>query len=130
MADIEHIQYDELPVRRFTLPWKDPATGAELPTDQWPALNSDDKVSLVMKQGVTDRAVRLTKVTTGGVTLADRKVDWAPASPENTIAGTFEFRIRVTQADGKSYSCPGPSEAPWKLIIKPATSAADVAEAA
>lgn len=122
MAEITHVQYDELPLRTFTLPFQ--INGVDVPIAQWPPLNATDKVSMVLKQGVTDRAVKLTITDQPG-----RKVEWRPAAPENATTGSFEFRVRVTQADGKSYSCPGPDEAPWKLTVKASTAATDVIDA-
>ena len=123
MAEIEHIQYDEFPFRRFRLPYE--IDGVPVAQADWPPLNADDKVTMVLRQGVTDRAVKLFIIDP-----AARLVEWRPGAPENSAAVSSDFRIRVTQADGKSYSHPGPGVAPWKLIVKAATATTDVADPA
>jgi len=133
MTEVVHTQFDELPYRRFTLPWYDASGQLMTPASEgWVALNETDKVSMVLRQGEQDRAVKL-HITDA----AKREVEWRPdATKEAAVAspdGGFDFRVRVTVGTGpgaQSYSCPRPTDSPWKLVIKKSTADTDVADPA
>lgn len=117
MADVTHRQYDELPVRDFTLGFDGIAPAS------WPPLATTDKVTMVVANGTGSA----TTVALAKVDLVARIVRWTPASPLNATAGTFPFVIRVT-AGTNSYTHPATGS--WNLIIEPAVVAADVADPA
>ncbi len=117
MPDVTHRQYDELPVEEFILGFDTAAT-------TWPALNATDRVSMVVRHvGGTAVAVALAQVDPVG-----RRVRWSPVGTLIGTAGTFTFVIRVTQADGRSYT--HPETGTWNLIISPAVVTTDVADPA
>ena len=81
MAEVFHTQFDELPYRRFTLPWYDAAGALMTPQSPgWVPLNADDKVSMVLRQGDQDRAVKLFITD-----AAAREVEWRPATAESSV---------------------------------------------
>ena len=127
MAEVPHIQYDELPYRRFRLPWYD-AAGALMTSasEGWVPLNADDTVWMVLRVDNTDMAVALFITN-----AAEREVEWRPdTTAEAAVDGSFDFRVTVKTAGGQTYSCPRPSEAPWKLVMKKSTATTDVVAAA
>ena len=116
MPDVTHRQFDELPVRDFTL-------GFDTAANTWPPLNGTDKVTMVVNKGGTATTVALTQVD-----AAARVVRWSPTGALISAAGTFPFVVRVTQTDGKSYT--HPATGTWNLVISAAVVTSDVADPA
>ena len=116
MPNINHWQFAELPVRRFTLTFD---TGTP------PALHATDKVTMLLRQDTTDVAIALTPVD-----LASRTVDVVPTGPLNTTPGVYPFVIRVTDDQGNSYNHPDPEDEQWTWTIKATPTQTDVADPA